>query len=85
MPFVLLEPAIGEKEGQFTSKNITYTDEPIGKIRTVKDLFPSPEQLVMREDTVKETLSLTHKSLEFFKEQAKKQDCPYQQMICSLN
>lgn len=63
---------------------ITYTDEPMGKVRVVADFLPSPEQLAFREENVKVTISLSRTSLEFFKEQAGLHKTAYQKMIRSL-
>ena len=46
--------------------------------------FPPPDQLVLREETVKVTLALGKDSVSFFKKQAKKQKVPYQRMIKNL-
>lgn len=62
-------------------KNITYTDEPMGRPRKVEDFLPPPEQLVPKEENVKVTISLSRKSVEFFKKEAKKRRTPYQRMI----
>jgi predicted DNA binding CopG/RHH family protein len=40
--------------------------------------------LVLRDETVKVTLSLNKNSLEFFKREAKKNRVPYQRMIRAL-
>jgi hypothetical protein len=74
------------KERRFMKKRIKkikYTDEPINA-RIIKDFLPAPEELVLKEDNVKVTLSLSKKSVEFFKEKAKTLDTPYQGMIRSL-
>lgn len=63
---------------------ITYTDEPMGKVRVVKDFLPSPEQLAFKEKKVKVTISLSKASLDFFKEQAGLHKIAYQKMIRSL-
>lgn len=34
-------------------KKIKYTDEPIGKIKIIPDFLPSPDELVMKEESVK--------------------------------
>ncbi|MCX5895560.1 MAG: CopG family transcriptional regulator [Proteobacteria bacterium] len=60
---------------------IKYSDEPIGKLRIVKDFLPSPDQLVLKEDNVKITLSLSKSSIDFFKKEAKKHRTSYQKMI----
>lgn len=61
-------------------KKIHYTDEPL-EIEVVKDFLPPPEKLVLREETVKITISLKKSSVEFFKKQARKHRTPYQKMI----
>jgi hypothetical protein len=58
-----------------------YTSEPIGKIRVIKDFLPSPEELVLKEDTVKVTLLLSKDSVDYFKYEANKHDASYQTMI----
>jgi len=58
-----------------------YTEEPMGELKIVKDFLPPPDQLVLREDNVKVTISLKKSSIIFFKEQAKKQKTSYQKMI----
>ena len=63
-------------------KNKTrYTDEPMGELRVVKDFLPSPDQLVLKEDNVKVTISLKKSSIDFFKQQAKQKLSTYQKMI----
>ncbi len=60
---------------------IKYTDEPLGELRIIKDFLPSPDQLVLKEENVKITISLKKSSIAFFKEQAKKHNTSYQKMI----
>lgn len=62
-------------------KKAKDTDMPVGKIKVVKDFLPPPEELVLPEETVKVTLSLTKSSLEFFKREAGKHGTKYQKMI----
>ena len=50
----------------------------------VGDFLPPPDQLVMPEETVKVTLSLTKSSLEFFKREARRHKKKYQRMIREL-
>jgi hypothetical protein len=45
---------------------IKYTDEPMGKVKGVSDFLPSPEELVLKDETVKITISLSKASVEFF-------------------
>lgn len=66
------------------STKITYTDEPLGKIKIVPDFLPSPAELAFREESVKVTISLSKKSIEFFKSEASKYHTQYQRMIRQL-
>ncbi len=66
------------------SAKTKYSDEPIKVGKPVKDFLPSPEELVLKENTVKVTISLTKDSVDFFKKHAKKYGTPYQQMIRRL-
>lgn len=72
---------IGGKERRFMKTKTRYTEEPMGELRVVKDFLPSPDQLVLKEDNVKVTISLKKSSIDFFKEQAKKHRTSYQKMI----
>lgn len=60
---------------------IKYTEEPMGKLRVVKDFLPPPDQLVLKEENVKVTISLKKSSVDFFKNEAKKHRTSYQKMI----
>lgn len=66
------------------SGKITYTDEPMDDIRVVADFLPSPAELAFREESVKVTISLSRKSVEFFKSEASKHHTQYQRMIRQL-
>ena len=63
---------------------IKYTDEPIGKLRVVKDFLPPPEHLALKEENVKVTISLNKTSVEYFKREAQKHHTSYQRMIRRL-
>jgi predicted DNA binding CopG/RHH family protein len=63
---------------------IKYTNEPLGKMKVVKDFLPPPEQLAFREEGVKVTLALSKKSVDFFKSEASKHHTQYQRMIRRL-
>lgn len=63
---------------------IKYTDEPLGDIQLVPDFLPSPAELAFREEGVKVTLSLSKKSIDFFKSEASKHHTQYQRMIRRL-
>jgi predicted DNA binding CopG/RHH family protein len=67
-----------------SKKPVRYTEGEIGKAKVVKDFLPSPEKLVMRETNVKVTLSLSQRSVDFFKREAGKRHVPYQRMIRAL-
>lgn len=66
------------------SRKIKYTDEPIGPLEVVADFLPPPEELAFKEDTVKVTISLSRESVEFFKQEAEKNNTQYQKMIRRL-
>jgi len=61
-----------------------YTNKSLGRLEIVKDFLPSPDQLVLKEDCVKVTLSLSKRSVTFFKAHAARSNVPYQKMIRSL-
>ena len=82
--YVFSEPDIGEKENKFMKSKIEYTKGEIGKVKIIKDFLPPPSELVLRDDNVKVTLSLSRRSIDFFKREAKKQSVPYQKMIRAL-
>jgi predicted DNA binding CopG/RHH family protein len=75
---------IGVKEKRHMRKATKYTDEPLGEIKVINDFLPPPSELVFKEDTVKVTLGLSRRSVDFFKKQAKKHDTQYQKMIRRL-
>ncbi len=60
-------------------RKIKYTDEPIGKVKVITDFLPSPEELALKDETVKVTISLSKTSVDFFKKEAKK----YNTRACS--
>ncbi len=61
-------------------KKMHYRDEPI-EMEVIEDFLPPPEKLVLKEKTIKVTISLSHPSVEFFKKEARKCGIPYQKMI----
>lgn len=61
-----------------------YRDEPLGKLEIVSDFLPPPGKLVLRDDGVKVTISLSKRSVDFFKRHAARSKVPYQKMIRSL-
>jgi predicted DNA binding CopG/RHH family protein len=66
------------------STKIKYTDEPLGKVQVVSDFLPAPAELAFREASVKVTLALSKKSIEFFKSKAAEHHTQYQRMIRRL-
>jgi predicted DNA binding CopG/RHH family protein len=65
-------------------KPVEYTKGEMGDVKIIKDFLPAPSELVLRDDNVKVTLSLSRRSIDFFKREAKKQHVPYQKMIRAL-
>lgn len=66
------------------SARIRYTNEPLGRLRIVRDFLPPPEDLVFREEAVKVTIALSKRSVDFFKGEARKHGTQYQRMIRRL-
>ena len=60
---------------------IKYTDEPMGKPKIVRDFLPPPEQLALKKEKVKITISFSKSSVDFFKREAKRNRTSYQKMI----
>jgi predicted DNA binding CopG/RHH family protein len=67
-----------------SNRPVRYTTGEIGRVRLIDDFLPAPAELALREDNVKVTLSLSRRSLDFFKREAKKRRVPYQRMIRAL-
>ncbi len=65
-------------------KRTKYTNEPLGNIRVLKDFLPAPEDLALKDETIKVTIALSKRSIDFFKAQAKKNNTQYQKMIRRL-
>jgi predicted DNA binding CopG/RHH family protein len=66
------------------NKRIRYSEDPIGEIKLVPDFLPSPEELTLKKEQTKVTISLSSESVAFFKEAAKKYHTQYQKMIRQL-
>jgi hypothetical protein len=82
--FESLAPDIGAEVRQFMKRSAKYKDEPLGRLEVVEDFLPPPDQLVLKEDGVKVTISLSKRSVDFFKAHASRSKVPYQKMIRSL-
>ncbi len=69
------------------SKKTGYRDAPpqvaeaIRSATVIDEFRPVPDELIPRDETVKVIISLTQKSVDFFKVSAEKQGVPYQTMI----
>jgi hypothetical protein len=66
------------------SKHVKYTDEPLGRLKIIRDFLPAPEDLVYRDEGIKVTMALSKRSVEFFKTEARKHNTQYQRMIRRL-
>ena len=62
---------------------IKYSNEPI-EARVISDFLPKPEDLILNEKKTRVTITLTQKSLDFFKGAAQKHGASYQAMIRRL-
>lgn len=65
-------------------KKMTDPNKPIGKMVRINDFLPLPEKLVIPQETVKVTISLSRSSVDFFKHYAKQHHIKYQKMIRQL-
>lgn len=82
--FELSVQVIGEEVKRFMNKAIKYSNEPIGDIKLVPDFLPSPEELALKNQNTKVTISLSSESVAYFKDAAKKHHMQYQKMIRQL-
>ena len=74
----------GGKGEKYMNKKIQYTDGPIGEVGLVADFLPSPEELKLKSDNTKVTISLSSESVAYFKQAAKTNHMQYQKMIREL-
>ncbi len=56
----------------------------MGDVRVMEDFLPTPEELALKDETVKITISLTKRSVDFFKKEAELHNTQYQRMIRTL-
>jgi hypothetical protein len=82
--FGFLAPVIGVEAKESMKRSRKYRDESLGRLEVVEDFLPPPDQLVLRDDGVKVTISLSKRSVDFFKRHAARSKVPYQKMIRSL-
>jgi len=66
------------------SKQIQYSDEPIGEFKLVTDFLPSPSELALKNKNTKITISLSSDSLSYFKDVAETHHMQYQKIIRQL-
>ncbi|HEX9828557.1 MAG TPA: hypothetical protein VGA80_18320 [Flavobacteriaceae bacterium] len=62
-------------------KKIKYSKGEIGDVEMVNDFLPEPKNLVLKNESIKITISLSKGSVDFFKSQASEHHIPYQKMI----
>jgi predicted DNA binding CopG/RHH family protein len=62
---------------------IKYTNEPL-EMEVVEDFLPPPDQLALKQGTVKVTIGLSKPTVEFFKDRARQNHTQYQKMIRQL-
>lgn len=65
-------------------KKIVYANEPLGNIEMLPDFLPAPAELAFRDESVKVTLALSKRSVDFFKSAASEHQTQYQRMIRCL-
>jgi len=65
-------------------QKIRYTDEPMEFGGRIPDFLPPPDKLIFRDDAVKVTITLSSRSVQFFKDEAAKRGVQYQRMIRRL-
>jgi predicted DNA binding CopG/RHH family protein len=53
-------------------------------VKVISDFLPSPEELILKNETVKVTIAISKASVDFFKNKAKKYNTRYQKMIRRL-
>ena len=73
----------GGKGENFMKSKIKYVNEPL-EMEVVADFLPPPQELVLKQDTVKVTIALSKGTIEFFKAQAQQNHTQYQKMIRRL-
>lgn len=78
--------ATGERGKRYMikRKRKKFSDEPIGRVKIVKDFLPPPEKLLIKPKPVKVTITLSQDSVDFFKQIAHKEHVPYQKLIRAL-
>ncbi len=81
---VYLVQVIGVKVKKLMNKPIQYSNESLGDIEFITDFLPSPEELALKTQNTKVTISLSSESVAYFKEAAEKHHMQYQKIIRQL-
>ena len=71
---------IGVKAGSFMKNKTGYSDEPM-QIGRMVNVLPSPAELASMARTERATLTLTKATLDFFREEARKEHVSYNVLI----
>ena len=79
-----MEPATGERVRKSMNNKTKYTDGSMEDVKIIEDFLPSPQELALKEETVKITIALSKRSVDFFKEQANNYKTQYQKLIRRL-
>src|SRR5207245_11641555 len=66
------------------NERIKKTEEPLSNVRCIPDYLERPEDLVVRDEGVNVTITLSKRSVELFKNEASKHNTQYQRMIRRL-
>ncbi len=69
--------ATGEGARQPTSAKIRYSDEPLARLKIVRDFPPPPEDLVFRDEGVKVTIAVSSAVSNSSRDEARRHDSPY--------
>jgi len=75
---------LGATVEKHMSKQIQHTEGPDIDLRVVADFLPSPDELKLKNENTKITISLSKESVDFFKLAAAKNHMQYQKMIRQL-
>jgi len=75
---------VGVKVKKSMSKSIQYSNESLGDIEFIPGFLPSPEELALKKENTKVTISLSSESVAYFKDAAKKHHMQYQKIIRQL-
>ncbi|MDM8568077.1 BrnA antitoxin family protein [Thiotrichales bacterium HSG1] len=66
------------------SKEILYSNEPVGDLNLIPDFLPLPKELALKQQNTEVTISLSSDTVAYFKNTAKKHHTQYQKIIQQL-